>query len=152
MTLFVTYKHRRESSKINNIIVRWKENDYFLSALSHDFVCHSFTSKMKKNLFNFVYKWWIVYAIHSSIRFDERNRQQHIRQKAIITSDSQITKVSKYYSSYLLSQRPSFPSGISREWLRVVIEMHRKEILTNRAKVVLLSIKSHASVRVISML
>jgi hypothetical protein len=58
---------------MNNIIVSEKQKEYFLLSLSHDFVFHSFTIKMKNNLFNFVYKRWIMYAVHSFIHFDETN-------------------------------------------------------------------------------
>lgn len=57
-------KQRRNCSKIKNIIVLSKANDYFLSILSNDFVHHSF---------NFVYKRWIGYTAQSFIHFNKRN-------------------------------------------------------------------------------
>jgi hypothetical protein len=64
---------KKNPSKINNIIVSWKENECFLSTFSNAFVYHSFKVNIKKNSFNFVYKRWISYAVRSFIRFNETN-------------------------------------------------------------------------------
>ncbi len=73
LTLVIIYKQRTNPSKINNIIVSWKENECFLSTFSNAFVYHSFKVNIKKNSFNFVYKRWISYAVRSFIRFNETN-------------------------------------------------------------------------------
>jgi hypothetical protein len=44
----IIYKQRRNPSKINNIIVSWKENECFLSTFSNASVYHSFKVNIKK--------------------------------------------------------------------------------------------------------